>query len=349
MGPFDLVELLGVLSVTKSLPSFWLQFFPDEVAFSTETIAMDEISEDYKRLAPFVAPNVQGRVAKQDGFRTVSYRPAYVKPKDIVDPNNNMFTRTPGESLTTGTLSPEQRFDATVARLLAGQRVKIDNRLEWMAAKVIQDGAVIIDGVDYPMVTVDFNRDATLTRVLTTTARWNDSAPNPLADIRAANKASNDLCGATDHKLVFGTSAWDSFSAWLVANKITLISNEYRGSRTEISLITNGYDGLEYAGRVQGSNGAGYDCWIYSAKYTDDAGVQQPMLDPTRVIGVSSMVRGVQAFGAIRDRKAGLAPLRYFPKMWDVEDPSVTYLMTQSAPLMVPRFANATWSIKVQA
>ncbi len=349
MGPFDLMELLGVLQTAKTLPSFWLQWFPREMTFTTESIALDEISNDYRKLAPFVAPNVQGRVQAQHGFRTVSYRPAYVKPKDIVDPNNNMFSRTPGESLTTGSLTPSQRFEATVAKLLLEQRVKIDNRLEWMGAKVLQDGKVTIDGVDYPTVTVDFNRDATLTRVLTTTARWNDSAPNPLADIKAANKASNDLCGATGHQLVFGTDAWDSFSAWMVANKLVLINNDYRGSRTEISLITNGFEGVEYVGRVQGSNGAGFECWVYSARYTDEAGAQQPMLDPTRVIGISNMVSGVQAFGAIRDKKADLQPLRYFPKMWDVEDPSVTYIMTQSAPLMVPGYINATWSIKVQA
>lgn len=348
MGPFDLMELLGVLQTTKTLPKFWLQFFPREMTFSTESIAMDEISNDYRKLAPFVAPNVQGRVQKQDGFRTVAYRPAYVKPKDIVDPNNNMFVRRPGESLMTGTLTPEQRYEATVADLLVNQRVKIDNRLEWMAAKAIQDGRVTIDGVDYPTVTVDFNRDASLTRVLTGTAQWNSTAADPLADIKAANRASNDLSGATGHKLIFGVAAWDSFSAWLLENKIELINNDIRGSRTEINLITDGYEGLEYGGRVGGVAGPGFECWIYSAKFTNEEGVQEDMLDPTRVIGVSSMVDGVQAFGAIRDRKAGLAPLRYFPKMWDVEDPSVTYLMTQSAPLMVPGVINASWSLKVQ-
>lgn len=347
MGPFDLVELLGVLSTTKMLPKFWLQFFPDEMTFTTESIAMDEISDDFRRLAPFVAPNVQGRVQKQEGFRTVSYRPAYVKPKDIVDPNNNMFVRTPGESLATGTLTPQQRYEATVVRLLASQRVKIDNRLEWMAAKVIQDGRVTIDGVDYPQVTVDFNRDPALTGVLLGTAQWNSTAASPLADIKRMNKTSNGLCGATQHRLVFGTEAWDHFAAWIVDNELKLINNDYRGSRSEISLVTDGYEGLEYVGRIQGSNGAGFECWIYSAMYTDEAGIQQPMLDPNRVIGISTMVNGVQAFGAIRDKKAGLAPLRYFPKMWEVEDPSVEYLMTQSAPLIVPRYANATWSLQV--
>lgn len=349
MGPFDLTELLGVLSVTKMLPKFWLQFFPDEMTFTTESIAMDEISEDFRRLAPFVAPNVQGRVQKQYGWRTVSYKPAYVKPKDIVDPNTNMFVRRPGEALTTGTLTPEQRFQATVTQLLINQRNKIDNRLEWMAAKVIQDGKVTVDGEDYPEVTIDFNRDPSLTRVLLGSAQWDNASADPIKDIQAASRASNELCGATGHRIIFGTDAFDSFSAWLTANKLMLINNDYRGSNTDVSLIIDGYEGLEYVGRVRGSNGAGFDAWVYSAKFTNDEGVQENLLDPTRVIGVSQTVAGVQAFGAIRDRKAGLAPLRYFPKMWDVEDPSVTYLMTQSAPLLVPRYTNATWSLKVLA
>lgn len=349
MGPYDLITLLGVLRVTKTLPSFWLQFFPDEMTFTTESIAMDEISEDYRRMAPFVAPNVQGRVQKQRGFTTVSYRPAYVKPKDIVDPNNNFFVRGVGESLITGTLTPKQRYDATVARLLVEQRIKIDNRLEWMAAKAIQDGAVTCDGIDYPRVTINFNRDPSLTRVLTGTAAWNSTAANPFKDIKAANRASNDLCGATNHEIIFGADAWDSFVAWTLANKITLIDNQTRGSSTNLALITNGFDGLEYGGRVQGlQGGAGFDCWIYSAKVTLEDGTQESLMAPNKVMGVSRMVNGVQAFGAIKDKKAGLAPLRYFPKMWEVEDPSVEYIMTQSAPLLVPRVTNATWSLTVQ-
>jgi hypothetical protein len=349
MGPFDLVTLLGVLRVTKTLPSFWLQFFPDEMTFDTEAIAMDKISEDYRRLAPFVAPNVQGRVQKQRGFSTVSYTPAYLKPKDIVDPNNNFFTRSAGESLATGSLTPEQRYNATVAKLLVEQKIKIDNRLEWMAAKAIQDGSVTCDGVDYPRVTINFNRDPSLTRVLTGTAQWNSTAAHPLNDIKAANRASNDLCGATNHEIIFGTDAFDSFVAWILANELKLIDTNYRGSQTNLALITNGFEGLEYAGRVQGlAGGAGFDVWIYSAKVTLEDGTQEALLAPNRVIGVSRMVNGVQAFGAIKDKKAGLRALRYFPKMWEVEDPSVEYLMTQSAPLIVPRVTNATWSLTVQ-
>jgi hypothetical protein len=51
---------------------------------------------------------------------------------------------------------------------------------------------------------------------------------------------------------------------------------------------------------------------------------------------------GVRAFGAILDSKAGLQALPIFAKMWDQEDPSVTFVMSQSAPLMVPRDPNGS-------
>lgn len=348
MELYDLTELLGVLRVSKALPSFWTRYFPRERTFNTETIAMDMVSTDARRLAPFVAPNVQGRIQRREGFRTVGFRPAYVKPKDVVDPNNDGFSRLPGESLSSGDLTPTQRWDATVAELLLSQRVKIDNRVEWMCSQVIQNGKVTIDGEDYPRVTIDFNRDASLTSVLIGTAKWNSTAQNPLADIKRMNRASNGLCGATGHDIIMGPDAFDDFSGWLVANKLLLVNNEIRGSASMIALVTNGFEGLEYGGRVQGlAGGAGYDIWIYSAKYLDEDGVLQEMMPSRRVCGVSSLVNGTQAFGAIRDKKAGLRALRLFPKMWDVEDPSVTYIMTQSAPLMVPDQINATWSLDV--
>ena len=50
---------------------------------------------------------------------------------------------------------------------------------------------------------------------------------------------------------------------------------------------------------------------------------------------------------ALELSRAGLKPLAMFPKMWDVEDPSATYTMTQSAPLMVPAEPNGSFVIKL--
>src|SRR5690349_7339351 len=111
---FETMTVVGVLDRQPTEALFFLdQFFTEEITFTTETIAFDEVGERYRKLAPFVAPNVQGRVMKNQGFTTKTFRPAYVKPKHIVDPNKQ-FSRRAGEALVTGTLTPGQRFDAAV-------------------------------------------------------------------------------------------------------------------------------------------------------------------------------------------------------------------------------------------
>ena len=347
--PYDLYssyDLLEVVRVQKSIPKFWLQFFPGQINATTDEIALDKVSDNYKKLAPFVAPNVQGRVMKKDGYTTVSFRPAYVKPKDVVDPSTDLV-RQPGEAFATGSLSPEARRNAVMAFLLGRQRIVIDNRIEWMAAKAIIDGKVTVVGEDYPAVTVDFRRDAALTITLTGGALWSAGTATPAADIMTARRAINDKCGAVGNRVVFGPSAWANFYAKeLTGANNTLLNTQIRGSETTVSFLRDGFEGVEYMGTYKGSNGAGFECWVYTAKYEDDAGVMQDILDPNKVVIVAPDVRGVQCYGAIRDKRAGFQSLKYFPKNWEVEDPSVEYVMTQSAPLMVPVQPNATASIQ---
>jgi hypothetical protein len=58
-------------------------------------------------------------------------------------------------------------------------------------------------------------------------------------------------------------------------------------------------------------------------------------------------LQGVQAFGAIRDERAGFRATRLFVKSWLEEDPPVRYVMGQSAPLLVPERVNASLALKV--
>ena len=68
------------------------------------------------------------------------------------------------------------------------------------------------------------------------------------------------------------------------------------------------------------------------------------LLEQKSVVGVSD-IEGVQCYGAIKDFDAQLRPLTYFQKMWRNEDPSVEYILTQSAPLMVPKKPDASFKI----
>lgn len=344
---YDTTTLLSVMSNQKVLTPFWLSFFGQQINFDTEDIAFDRVSTDYRRLAPFVAPNVQGRVQGSRGYDTLSFKPAYVKPKDVVDPTM-IVPRQPGEALGTGSLTHEQRRNAVIAEIMRQHRTKLVNRNEWLAARAIIDGQVTISGPDYPAVTINFRRDAGLSDTLTGSARWNQSGATPLQDLREMKMAANSLSGAKITRIIFGATAWDDFCARVDIKE--LMNVNYGGLDTSVTRMYDGYEGQEYLGVIQGLGGGGrLECWLDTSKYVDENGAEQFFLDQETVVGVGPSVEGVRCFGAIKDIDAGLRPMEVFTKMWRNEDPSVEYILSQSSPLMVPKRPNATFKIKVRS
>lgn len=346
MAFYNTAELLETLRVVRQPTSFFLDLlFNRQINFETETINFDVVYGDDRKLAPFVVPNVQGRASKMSGYEQRSFKPAYLKPKDIIDPNM-VIERQPGEALGTGSLSLSQRRDAVVAELLRQHSVKHRNRQEWMAAKAIIDGKVTIKGEDYPETLVDFRRHSSLTYTLAGAALWSAGTADPLANLKAARVNANVRSGARIQKHVFGGDAWDKFTARV--NLKDLLDTRYKDSQSEIKTMTDGYEGVEFIGTIRSINDGGrLDIWVHTGKYIDEDGNEQFMMDQNTVVGFSEAVQGVRAFGAIKDKKAGYQALEIFPKSWEEEDPSVEYLMTQSAPLMIPKQPDATFSIKV--
>lgn len=350
-GYYDTATLLEVVYAPQNQPGldgWWLQFFPQQINSQTEKIYFDEIDLNEYRLAPFVAPNVQGRVVRSKGFATRSFRPAYVKPKHVVDPAR-AITRRAGERLL-GELSLQDRFDLIVADNLRRERQMIENRWDWMACQAVVTGTVVVAGEDYPSVTVDFGRDASLTNILAGAALWSASTATPMADIQHMRNIAFKLSRAPINRLIFGLDAWAAFLQANHTDVQSLLNILIRGNESlfNASNMSTGQP-YNYQGSMTGTGGIGrLDLWTYSNFYEGDAdGVGVNYMDPGTVVGVGDMVQGAQCFGAILDKRAGLAPLSMFPKMWDEEDPSVTYTMTQSAPLMVPIRPNNTFSMKV--
>lgn len=346
----DLYSTNTLLEVLRNqrVPSqpFWLQFFPRVVNFDTDQILFDKVFEDERRLAPFVAPNVQGRPQRLEGYETLAFKTAYVKIKDVVDPNMHI-ERLAGESLGTGSLSIEQRRNVVIGQLAAKARIKFANRNEWLAARAIIDGEVTISGEDYPTTLVDFRRDASLTGTLTGTARWSQAGSDPLADLRMMRKRVYDKTGARVSTHIFGADAYDKFASRVDLKE--MMNKNFGGNETRVTLIrSDDYDGREYIGTISGLNGAGrIDIWVDTSKYVDDAGNEQFYLNQNSVVGVSQAVQGVRCFGAIKDARAGFRPMEIFAKNWLNEDPSVEYLLYQSSPLMVPKNPDTTYSLNV--
>lgn len=348
---YDTATLLEVIYAPQNQPgldNFWLKWFGQELNSTSEKIMFDEIDTNEYRLAPFVAPNVQGRVIRSKGFSTRSFRPAYVKPKHVVDPSRTI-TRRAGERLL-GELTPQQRMDAIIADNMRVERLMIENRWEWMACRALVDGQVTVSGEDYPTVTVDFNRDPRLTAILTGAAKWDQATATVLESIRKLRQLSFLLSRAPVNDFVFGLDAWSAFIQPNHPDVRDLLNNQRNGNDSLFN-ANNLADGspFNYQGQIVGSGGVGkMRLWTYSNYYEDmDTGNAIPYLDAGTVVGLGGAIQGIRAYGAILDKRAGLQPLSMFPKMWDEEDPSVTYTLTQSAPLMVPARPNNSFSMKV--
>ncbi|MEE8128184.1 major capsid protein [Candidatus Vondammii sp. HM_W22] len=334
MNAYDTDTLLGVVRELDPFEPFLLNtFFQQEVNFDTAKIDFDQVAED-TTLAPFVSPLVAGKANKAIGGEVRSFRPAYVKPKDIVDPER-ILTRRPGEAIGGG-MSAGARRDAIIADILDMQRKKIMRRKEWMAAQGLLTGKVVVEGDDYPSAEVDFQRAAGNTITLTGQNVWSDTDnAQPLNQI----EDWNDLSEAPITELIMDSSA---YKLLIKFQSVKDLLNTRRGDNSSINIGPGNEKWVQFKGYL-----GDYRVWVYKGYYTDDMGAKQNFIPVNTVLAASAAVDGVRAHGAILDGQSGYQALSLFPKNWAQEDPAVEYVMTQSAPLMVPSRPNASLAITV--
>lgn len=337
IGTYDTHTMMRVVETLRPPSSFWLDlFFPVVQTFDTEFVDFDVVDRQ-RRLAPFVAPTAQGKPMLQEGYQTRRFKPAYIKPKDIVNPTR-VLRRQPGEGYG-GTLSPEQRRAAVVADILRTHRSAIERRWEWMAAEAIIKGQVTVKGDDYPEVVVQFGRAGTQFKNLTAGARWSESTATPNTDLENWLIETHRLSGFAPNVAIMGLDAWRVFSA---KQEVRDILDNRRGTNSQLELATGNGEPWQFRG-VWGS----LEIWTYNDIYEDENGNSQPYLPQDHVVLGSRAVDGVRAYGAILDARAGYQSVPMFPKMWVQEDPSAEFVMLQSAPLMIPTRPNAILVAKV--
>jgi hypothetical protein len=338
---YDTSTLLGVMRQLAQFNSYWLDLcFQNAVNFTDEYIDFEKLV-DHRKLAPFVAPTAQGRPIYSEGSNVTRLKPACIKPKDPVNPNR-MIKRRAGELLSLTPQSPGQRFNAIIGDILSEHSKAIQRRWEWMGAQAVLNGAVTVVGEDYPERLVDFGRDAEQTIVLTGTAAWNGSAPTIIENIntwRAMMRLAK--FGGPSNRLTVGADAWEAMRK--SAELKDQLDTRYRG--TEATLNTGVREGMEveYVGSLSGT----LPVYVYSDYYEQEDGTTVQMMDPRDVVLTGPNVNGVRAFGAILDQKANFQALPIFPKMWPQEDPALAFVMSQSAPLMVPVNPNNTLRARV--
>lgn len=339
VGTYETHEMLAAVRKLNPPNLFWLNLcFNQEVLFDSEFIDFDIIDKG-RRLAPFVSPMAQGKPMRQEGYTTRRFKPAYIKPKDNVDPRR-LIKRSPGEAYG-GDMSMEARRNAAILDIVATQRDAILRRLEWMAASAILDDQVVIAGEDYPSVTVTFGRPANQTLTLLTTDAWDDSGKlDVIDDLEDWMIRMQRASGYAPTKAIFGL---DAFSAFMSKQQVKdQLDTTRRASAASLQSMGNG-EAVQYRGTL-----GPLEVFTYAEIYEDNSGTATDMMDSESLVLINPAgVEGVRCFGAILDAKAGYRPASIWPKNFYSEDPPAEFVMSQSAPLMVPKRPAASMRIKV--
>ena len=335
----DIFETRTMLAAVSQMlrPGTFLRktFFPGFAQSDTSTVDVD-IYKGKRRMAPIVSPLAPGKVVERRGFSTNTIKPGYLKPK-FPTTAEQLMKRLPGEVLYAGNLTPMQRGEAQLAKDLAELYDMVTRREEWMCSQALDGGVVtmkIIGEDGDKLVTIDFQMDADHKVVLTGTDLWSDTAnSDPLADLAVWARRCRQKSGLSPTDVVLGADAAEAF----------ITHPKVKDELNNRKIITGQIDpqqqpeGVTFLGTIN-RPGVFVDLWTYDEWFVDDeTGTEGPAVPTNKLFMGSRRAQNTRLYGAIQDLEAiesGMVAASRYPKTWVTKDPSVRWLMMQSAPVM---------------
>lgn len=340
---FDTFVLNRVVDFRVDDTQFLVNTFFPELSTSEDETIMFDITHERQLVTPFVSPLIEGRLVRDKGYSTKSFRPAYTKDKRIFDPNK-AFRRMPGERIG-GSLSPAERHQAQIAYALDEQIAMLNRRFEVMAGDVLVNGTATIAGEGYPQVVVDFGRRSGNRKILSGATIWGANGVSPIQNLEDWAQEVSDATGFAPTLALMTNDAYKLLKADPAFDKlVSTIRRELAPASIKTGPTIQPRAGVVYRGYV-----GEIELWTYSGTYTDpEDNTTKKILPPfTVLLGSAAGVDGVRHFGAIRDLDAGIQARQYFVKSWTVPDPSRRFLLMQSAPLLVPYRPDNLMSVTV--
>jgi hypothetical protein len=239
-----------------------------------------------------------------------------------------------------GDMDALARMDANIVQEMNDQTDLIDRRLEWMAAQALQNGSYTVSGEGFPSTLIDFGRDSSLTITLAGNYMWDsgNAAAVPAQNIDAWGNLMLKKSGAVATDIIFSPTAWSYFiKDQSVRDAVVFDTLRFQEMRNTLNLAAQTKFGAQYKGQW-----GSYDCWVYNDWYVDSTtNVETRMVADGTIIMSGPQLDGTRAFGLIVDPKFAYKPMAYAPKIWYNEDPAQTFLMMQSAPIVIPSRVNA--------
>lgn len=336
----DTAVLLAAYKEQKA-PNTFLQsrYFPDGTVFTTSQVLV-EYKDGNQKLAPFVSPEIGGKVVRRKGYEANAYEPAFIAPKRTLT-IDNLNKKGFGEALYGG-LTPEERAVKITADDLTEMDEMIVRRQEQMCAQVLQENALTMKHYGDTNEENEPKRIEYFTgenqAVYTPKVNWNEADADILGDIAAiALELAKRGLPATD--VILGTEAADAF---LNNEKVQKLLDN-RNYNIGVVDPTENFPEAVFLGQL---NCKGYKMNFiqYAATYEAEDGTIKPYIDP-KVAIVTAPACGVTNYGAITQIDFGgngqfTTHAEKRVPLYEVNG-QVREVALRSAPLVQPKHKNA--------
>ncbi|MEM1430021.1 MAG: major capsid protein [Pseudomonadota bacterium] len=351
---------LGVYRDVEADPLYWMQWFGNEAETDANGwIDFEKMPIRNRKLAPFVMPLARGKSIYDDTSTHMRFKPAYIKLEDEIDPLMPLTRRVgidANASQPLASLSPMERIEAIRMAITVQHLDAINRTKNYMACVALRDGQIVIEGEDYPAVTVNFQRDAGHTETLGAGSRWGESGVSIVDHVQSViDIMTMAEFGGMPTRITMGGLAWaamrqdDEFKEHMDTN--------FRDPRItyERALVTGAGEKVFKVGEmmVGGASGAIIELWVDNSTFRHPmTGAETRFIGANQALftGTAQAVNGYRAYGAIIDRAAEYQSMPIFPKNWLSQgDVEVEYITHKSAPLFVPINPNATFLSNVVA
>lgn len=335
----DTAVLLAAYKEQKA-PSTFLQsrYFPDGTTFTTAQVLV-EYKDGNQKLAPFVSPEVGGKVVRRDGYEANAYKPALIAPKRALT-IDNLTQKGFGEALY-GELTPAERAVKITADDLTEMDEMIVRRHAQMCAQVMQENALTMNhyGDDNKIIEVKkieyFNEQNDA--VWENSVKWNSADADILAEIAVITKLLTKR-GLPAQDVIMGYEAADAF---LNNEKIQKLLDNRNFNIGAIDPTEN-FDDAVFLGQLN-CKGRKMNFIQYDATYIDENGEEKYYIDPKTII-VTAPGCGVTNYGAITQLDYGNTEFTTYAEkrvpLYAIKD-QVREVALRTAPLVQPKHKNA--------
>lgn len=322
---WDVRTMIAALEQMHPPTTFLLDTFFKEENYSKTDVVDIDVVKGKRKLAPLVSPLAQGTVVERLGYTTNTIRPPYIKPK-MKTTAEDLLKRFAGQHMYMQNDNPAILAAQQEGKDLAYLQDLIVRREEWMAAQLLNAGKVILTGEGIN-AEVDFLMNATHKIAVGTITAWDQTNADPLSDLSTWGRLVKKDSGLVPNICIMGQDASVAFLSHANVQKYFDLRKVDMGE-IKPSLLPNG---AEFLGTLR-YPGAYFDIYTYSEIYEDENSVEQYYVPLDKVWIGSQKARCVRQYAVIHDLRC-TAQVRWFPKTWEVEDPSCRWLMVQSAPL----------------